>query len=127
MLHEKLEGLEEGNVEIVGVIKDYNQRSLKNNYEPMVYFPMWNLDYGWNNRYDFVRFESAVDPLMVSATMKEIETAWKTVNPEKPFQYFFLDNYFEQQYKAQTGQAAETPGGISTTPVQPKATDSPKQ
>jgi putative ABC transport system permease protein len=31
--------------------------------------------------------------------INEVEQAWMKVNPEKPFQ-FFLDSYFDQQYKA---------------------------
>jgi putative ABC transport system permease protein len=101
ILHEKLSGLEEGDVEIIGVIQDYNQRSLKSNYEPMVFFPMWNLDYGWNDRYYFVRFESG-NNAEYQAIVDEVAVAWRKVNPEKPFHYFFLDHYFDQQYKADT-------------------------
>lgn len=106
IVNQKLSGLEAGNVEIVGVIKDYNQRSLKNNYEPMVYFPMWNVDYGWNNRYYFVRFDEAASASEYQAMVNEVEQAWKKVNPEKPFHYFFLDSYFDQQYKADTTNTA---------------------
>lgn len=102
MLNEKLEGLEAGDVEIVGVIKDYNQRSLKSNYEPMVFFPMWHVDYGWNNRYYFVKFDGTGNTSEYQSMISEVEQAWMKVNPEKPFQYFFLDSYFDQQYKADT-------------------------
>lgn len=101
MIREKLEGLEEGNVEVVGVIKDYNQRSLKSAYEPMVYFPMWEVDYGWNDRYYFVRLESGAGPEMMQESIQLVQNAWHSINPEKPFQYFFLDAYFDQQYKAE--------------------------
>ncbi len=96
ILNEQLSGLEQGNVEIVGIIRDYNQRSLKSNYEPIVYFPMWNLDFGWNDRYYFAKVQGDVRPALA-----EVEHAWKKVNPERPFQYFFLDKYFNDQYKAE--------------------------
>ncbi|HEY0654937.1 MAG TPA: ABC transporter permease [Chryseosolibacter sp.] len=99
---EKLEGLEEGNVEIVGVIEDYNQRSLQSGYEPMVYFPIWNLDFGWNDRYYFVKMATPANSENVANAIDDVEKAWKSINPGKPFQYFFLDSYFDQQYKAET-------------------------
>ena len=38
----------------------------------------------------------------ISATMQQIENKWKQFAPDRPLQYFFLDETFAQLYKAET-------------------------
>jgi putative ABC transport system permease protein len=83
---------------IIGVIKNYNQRSLKNDFDPIIFLPMKDNDYSWNKRYFFVRFTDAQSPEDFAGYITAVEKVWKDVNPDKPFQYFFADSYFEHQY-----------------------------
>jgi putative ABC transport system permease protein len=85
---------------VIGVIKNYNQRSLKEAYEPIVFSPIWSTDYGWHTRYYLIKFNETNTFDAYQNNIALLEKAWKEVNPERPFQYFFLDAYFDNQYKA---------------------------
>jgi putative ABC transport system permease protein len=104
ILNESLLGIQEKDARIIGVIKNYHQRSLKDDLEPVVFVPNWIWDqtFGWNKRYFFVRLNPVTSLSDYQRHIGEIEKSWKMVNPDKPFQYFFLDDYFDQQYKADT-------------------------
>lgn len=108
IVNESLRGLQREDLVVVGVIKNYNQRSLKDQYEPMVFVPNWvhDNDFGWNKRYFFVRFQPAGSLDGLGAQIAAVDKAWKESNPGKPFQYFFLDNHFDHQYKADTAFSA---------------------
>lgn len=97
LLHNK----EEGDSRIIGVIKNYNQLSLRSHYEPIVYVPYKEWDRSWNKRYFFVKIKDASTGNRYQQALTEAEEAWKAAAPDKPFQYFFLDNRFESQYKAE--------------------------
>jgi putative ABC transport system permease protein len=96
------QGFRQGNATIVGIIKNYHQRSLKNKHEPIAFVPNWVHDFGWNKRYYFIKFTidphtHAPDPF--KPILSEIENAWHLSNPGYPFHYFFLDSHFNYQYK----------------------------
>lgn len=76
---------------VVGVVKDYHQNSLYDAIEPL----MIVLDTKRNN-YVFVRTGEGD----VSQSLKAIEKTWKQVFPSFPFEYAFLDQDFNSQYKA---------------------------
>lgn len=75
---------------VVGVIKDYHQNSLYDAIEPLMII----LDD--NNYYVFVRTEEGDVRKSIAALEKE----WKAVFPNSSFEYTFLDQDFNSQYKA---------------------------
>lgn len=75
---------------VVGVVKDYHQNSLYDAIEPL----MIVLDD--QARFVFVRTQEGD----VRASLASIESVWKEINPEQPFEYQFLDQDFDSQYKA---------------------------
>ena len=77
-------------LEVVGVVKDFNQKSL---YSPMV--PLI-LIYNPNN----YNIQLKMDARKISATLATAEKDWKTFFPELPFGYVFLDQEFDSQYSA---------------------------
>lgn len=77
-------------LEVVGVVKDFNQKSL---YSPMV--PLI-LIYSPNN----YNIQLKMDARKISATLAAAEKDWKTFFPELPFGYVFLDQEFDSQYSA---------------------------
>jgi putative ABC transport system permease protein len=81
-------------LEIIGVMEDYNVLSLKNSLQPVLLQmqPKW----GMSNM--LVRIQTAG----VARTMKELESAWREVQPDKPFEYTFLEDDLESQYAAET-------------------------
>jgi putative ABC transport system permease protein len=102
IVNESLANMADKPRKIIGVIRNYNQRSLRQQYEPLVFSPLWNNDYGWHNRYYLVKFEEARSFSDYQNNIAILQKAWKEANPERPFQYFFLDTYFDNQYKAET-------------------------
>lgn len=75
---------------VVGVIKDYHQNSLYDVIEPL----MIVLDK--NHRYAFVRTSEGD----VRRSLTSIEQSWKEIFPGTAFEYNFLDQDFDSQYKA---------------------------
>ena len=76
--------------EVVGVVKDFNQKSLYNPMEPLILF------YRPNSNNVLVK----IAPQNIAATVSGIEKSWKAIFPELPFQYVFLDQDFDSQYAA---------------------------
>jgi putative ABC transport system permease protein len=76
--------------QVVGVVKDYHQNSLYDAIEPLL------IIFDKRNNYVFVRTDQG-DP---KQTLAAIEKTWKQVFPSFPFEYVFLDQDFNSQYKA---------------------------
>jgi putative ABC transport system permease protein len=77
---------------IVGVVKDFHFANLRNEIKP----------------YMFVLQERSIDNLAVkintsdvTGTLTGLKKAWASVVPDRPFEYFFLDDTFESLYKAE--------------------------
>jgi putative ABC transport system permease protein len=75
---------------VVGVVKDYHQNSLYDPIEPLIIL------LGDNLGFIFVKIKSGD----VKQSLASIEKSWKSVNPNNPFEYDFLDQDFNSQYKA---------------------------
>lgn len=72
---------------IIGVIKDYHARSLHTGMDPMV------LALG-SFGYVAVKFH----PDALQTGLHDAETVWRTMEPDKPFSFSFLDDRLMQQY-----------------------------
>jgi putative ABC transport system permease protein len=78
--------------QIVGVVRNYHQRSLKEGFDPMLYiYPTFD-----NWRY----FSIQVKPDHLQQTMGDIERVYKEVFAGNPYEYFFLNEYFGRQYQS---------------------------
>lgn len=75
---------------VVGVLKDYHQNSLYDVIEPLMIL----LDDEQN--YVFVRTKEGD----IQQTLTALEKVWKEVNPNNPFEYKFLDQDFDSQYRS---------------------------
>ncbi|MEO0331886.1 MAG: FtsX-like permease family protein, partial [Bacteroidota bacterium] len=82
-------------VTVVGVIDNFNMRSLKAAYDPMVFF----LDNEGGFGYYAVKIQAKETDY--TAILTEVEQTWKEAFPGNPFDYFFLDDYFNAQYSAE--------------------------
>jgi putative ABC transport system permease protein len=77
---------------IIGVVKDFHFRSLQEVIKPLS-----------------IRIEPRacnllsvnIDGHHTPATIAAIEHKWKELLPDKPFSYFFLDEFFDKQYRAE--------------------------
>ena len=82
---------DEENLEIIGVVKDFNVESFHSEIKPIVfryYVPDYTMDY----------VAVRIHPGNLGAGLSVIENAWKKFEPENPFVYSFLDKDFERQY-----------------------------
>ncbi|MBB6612500.1 ABC transporter permease [Pontibacter sp. Tf4] len=80
------------NGRVIGVVKDYNYRSLHSKIEPLII----SLDPNFGKL--LIRVQAKA-PL--PATLTSIETIWKKHFPGYPMDYSFLDESFHQQYQAE--------------------------
>jgi putative ABC transport system permease protein len=76
---------------IVGVMKDYHQESLKKAYDAMIF----RYNEAPNGFYS-VKVQTA----QIKSLMDTFESDWKDIFPGNPFEYFFLDEHYNQQYRA---------------------------
>jgi putative ABC transport system permease protein len=83
---------------IIGVVKDFHNNSLRDEISPMMIF---HPDV-WYKELMAVRINTED----VAATIKMLEENWHKLAGEQPFEYFFMDSYFDNLHKAelQTGQ-----------------------
>jgi putative ABC transport system permease protein len=81
----------EKRIPIAGVIRDFHLRSLRNKIEPLVL--VLHEDRG-------DKLLIRVKPQNVAAALASVETTYKTINPNQPFDYTFLDQTFADQYRA---------------------------
>ncbi|UJH69168.1 ABC transporter permease [Allomuricauda sp. SCSIO 65647] len=77
--------------EIVGVIENFHQESLRDAYEPLIL--ILNPDV-----YGYFSLKIQTDQIQRSLTL--LQSEWDTFFPGNTFDYFFLDERFNAQYKA---------------------------
>jgi putative ABC transport system permease protein len=77
--------------QIIGVIKDFHFASLRTNITPLCL--------GLKNNIGAVTFK--IDGTKANEIIRAIGTQWKQMAPEQPFSYKFVDESFEQMYRAE--------------------------
>ena len=75
--------------EVVGVIKDYHHLSLHQAIDPMICLPSVSFSY----------FTIRTDAVNLPAKISQIKDMYKSIFPGNPYEYFFADETFDQQYK----------------------------
>ena len=81
-------------VEIRSVFRDYHHKSPHYAMEPMIL---------WNNPRNILYYTIQYNDLAsadVSSLVADVESIWRQVAPNAPFDYFFYDDQFDQQFKA---------------------------
>jgi putative ABC transport system permease protein len=76
---------------IVGVMKDYHQESLKKSFDALIF------------RYNDAPngfYSVKVQTSRIKDLIADFEEDWKDIFPGNPFEYFFLDEYYDQQYRS---------------------------
>jgi putative ABC transport system permease protein len=82
-------------LEVVGVVKDFHQKSLYNPLAPLM------LLYNPNS----FQLQAKISATDIASTIAAVEKKWKTVFADIPFQYDFLDKRFQSQYVADEKRA----------------------
>jgi putative ABC transport system permease protein len=87
----KFPGDTSGNyLEVIGVVKDFNQKSLYNPIAPLILFYRPNSN----------SLQIKLNAKNIPAAIASVEGSWKKAFPDLPFQYTFLDQDFDSQYAA---------------------------
>ncbi|HRI78717.1 MAG TPA: ABC transporter permease, partial [Cyclobacteriaceae bacterium] len=76
---------------VVGVVKNYHHESMKKSFDPLVF--RYNASPGG---YYSIKFRTE----NTTESINRFESDWKTYFPGNPFNYFFLDDHYNQQYQA---------------------------
>ena len=80
---------------VIGVVNDYHIASITQKIEPA--FIANVLDYPFS--FGQLRVLAVrIKPVNIHATLSSIEIIWKDTFPQKPFDYFFLDDNFNEQF-----------------------------
>lgn len=77
---------------VIGVVKDFNYKSLHAKVEPLT------LRFGQNR--DLRRLAIRVKSNRMQETMAELQRVWDDLIPERPFNFVFLDQSFNQHYQS---------------------------
>jgi putative ABC transport system permease protein len=79
------------NKTVIGVVRDYHLRSLHHEIMPL---------YIDNDPSNFLYISTKIKPDDVSKTLRDLRKKWAEIAPDQPFDYFFLDESFDLQYRA---------------------------
>lgn len=76
---------------VIGVVKDYHQESLQHSFDPIVFYPDEERNFGY--------FSLKINTSNLPALMDFVKQKWNNYFPESPYKYSFLDEQFNNQYK----------------------------
>ncbi len=80
------------NYTIVGVLEDHHQQSLKMAYEPHIFRYIPQRERG--------KFSIKLASADIRENIAQIRKSWDVFFPGNAFEFFFLDEYYNQQYRA---------------------------
>jgi putative ABC transport system permease protein len=74
---------------VIGVLKDFNYKSLHSTIEPLIL-----MNTPTSQGYLLAKIRTAD----LQETVDKVSTAWTSFDPSHPYEYFFLDTQFQKQY-----------------------------
>ena len=77
---------------IIGVMKDFHYRSLQEEIKPL----SMRIEPDGNNLISL-----SVAAADLPKTIAAVESKWKSLIPSRPFSYYFLDEFFDRQYRSE--------------------------
>ena len=93
---------------VVGVIADFHNKSLKQGYEPTMFGLLKDQE---KARTINIRLSTNE----IRETVEKIESVWKSKVSDFPFEYYFLDDYYDNMYQTELrlGQTMNVFAGLS--------------
>jgi len=76
---------------VIGVIRDFHFLGLRDVIEPFL------LELGTQREQLAIKLKTE----RLGATIRELERTWKEIDPVRPLDYFFLDSFFDAQYRSE--------------------------
>lgn len=80
---------------IIGVVEDYHHEAIKKEVYPTIFSSNYD---AFQQVYYSIRLRPGTD---LQDAIAYIEKSWKTIFPDRPFEYFFLEEYYDQQFKSE--------------------------
>src|SRR5690606_33787174 len=84
-----------GRCRVAGVVRDFHQRSLQHEVKPAVFV----LDK--NGTQLSIRLDASSTPSQQRAMLNYVESNFRRFFPDDPFEYFFLEELFDAQYRSE--------------------------
>lgn len=75
---------------VIGIVKDFN-------FQPL-HFPIAPLAMTLSDSQNYLYASLKVSTRNINQTLKNIEQIFHTFSPDRPFEYFFMDDFFENLY-----------------------------
>ena len=85
-----------GKGEVIGVVKNFHFKSLHNSIEPIVIMGMD--DANPDARFFFIK--------TAASNLDDLQVLWRRLFPQYPFDYFFLDEFYDEQYRSEENMEA---------------------
>lgn len=85
---------DDGDYTIVGVVNDFHQLSLQQQQTPSAF------QFGWDMR-EFEYYLVKLKTARMDQTISRIQTAWSNNFKDNPFEFSFLDETFNRQYRSE--------------------------
>jgi putative ABC transport system permease protein len=85
-------GYGQRNGQIIGVVKDFHFESLHQEISPIVMFL---------SKTDLAQISIRISPNNIPQTMAFLKDIWAEMRPTYPFSYYFIDENFDQLYRAE--------------------------
>jgi putative ABC transport system permease protein len=82
---------------VIGVVKNFNVQSLQNAITPFALFHPSSKTYGWGSSSIVARIKGG----NISNAINQFEESWKLFSTSEPFDYSFLDEAFDAQYRSE--------------------------
>jgi putative ABC transport system permease protein len=79
------------NCKVIGVLRDYHQESLQYNYDPILFYP--------EQQINMSQYSLKLNTKNLKQVLAQAKQVWGKRFPQSPFQFFFLDDHFNEQYK----------------------------
>lgn len=89
-------GFDNKKYKIVGVVKDFNIRSLRTEIEPIIFFHYKETEW---KRFNVYNIQLKIKPDDIDGTVNRIKTYWQNnVEPGYPFDSYFIDKQFAKTF-----------------------------
>lgn len=99
----------EEELEVIGVVKDFNYNSLKQRIEPLIILHedndrIWN--FGRGRSFISIRFNDEItNSLQLQQFIEQVETKVNALDPSVMFEYSFMDQDFDRTFKTEKRMA----------------------
>lgn len=80
---------------IIGVVEDYRHETIKKPIFPTIF---WLNQNRFQQVYYSIKLNAGANP---QNALSYIKKSWKEVFPDRPFDFFFIDDYYDQQFKSE--------------------------